>query len=349
MPNQASRGPAAGPPGRQLRVRHEARRLEGRAFTSDMSETLTVLGAVVPVFGITLTGLVLRKLDWLTEEADQSLLRVNINLLLPCLILDSALGNPALRQAGNLLLAPVVGFVTVAVGMALCLALGRWTGTRGAREARTFAVSTGLYNYGFIPLPLAMLMFDQATVGVLCVHNVGVEIAVWTLGVGILAGGLGRDWRKFLNAPLLAIGLALLCNATGLTPLLPKMLLTALHWLAQCAIPLSLILAGAMVTDHLHEFHSAHGWRVIAASLALRVGVLPVLFLLLARGLPAPVELKRVMVLQAAMTGALFPIVMARHYGGDPPTAIRVAISSSVAGLVTIPVWIHLGMRWLGL
>ncbi|MEI2727460.1 MAG: hypothetical protein V9H26_29390 [Verrucomicrobiota bacterium] len=41
-----------------------------------MNEFLTVLGAVLPVFGVAGVGLVIRKLNWLTEEADKSLLRV---------------------------------------------------------------------------------------------------------------------------------------------------------------------------------------------------------------------------------------------------------------------------------
>jgi predicted permease len=54
------------------------------------------------------------------------------------------------------------------------------------------------------------------------------------------------------------------------------------------------------------------------------------------------------MLLQAAMPSAVFPILLARHYGGDPPTAMRVVIGTSVAGLLTIPLWVRFGMRFLG-
>ena len=43
-----------------------------------MSEFVTVLNAVIPIFGIMVIGLVIRRLNWLTEEADQSLLRVTV-------------------------------------------------------------------------------------------------------------------------------------------------------------------------------------------------------------------------------------------------------------------------------
>lgn len=112
---------------------------------------------------------------------------------------------------------------------------------------------------------------------------------------------------------------------------------------------MSILLSGAIVADHLHQFHSAHGWRVIAAGLVLRLGVLPCLFLVLARWLPCSTELKRVIVIQAAMASALFPIAMAKHYGGDPATALRVVVSTSVAGLATIPLWIRYGLKFAGL
>ena len=55
------------------------------------------------------------------------------------------------------------------------------------------------------------------------------------------------------------------------------------------------------------------------------------------------------MVVMAAMPSGTFPIVMARHYGGDQAVALRVAISTSLVSLVTIPLWITAGTRFLGL
>ena len=74
-----------------------------------MNEFKTVLLAVLPVFGIALIGIFVRKSNWLTEEADKSLLRLTINLLTPCLIFDSVLQNQALKQIDNLVLAPAIG------------------------------------------------------------------------------------------------------------------------------------------------------------------------------------------------------------------------------------------------
>lgn len=315
-----------------------------------MNEFLTVLGAVVPVFGLAVVGLVIRKLNWLTEAADQSLLKVNINLLLPCLILDAALGNPALAQMGNLVIAPVLGFVTVALGIGMAKLAAPLHGLRDPAACRTFPVCVGIYNYGYVPVPLALLLFDKQTAGVVFMLSIGVETALWTLGVMTLTGASARQsWRRIINAPLVAVMLALGLNGVGLAGHVPEVVHTGLRLLGQCAVPMALILIGAIVADHLHEFHSASGWRVIGAAVLLRVGVLPVIFLLAGKFIPASLELKRVIVLEAAMPAAVFPIVMARHYAGDPATAMRVVIGTTVVGLVTIPLWIRLGMQWLGL
>jgi hypothetical protein len=208
----------------------------------------------------------------------------------------------------------------------------------------------GIYNYGYVPIPLALLLFDKQTVGVLFLLMVGVETALWTLGVMTLTHQWrGANWRKIINAPLVAIVLALALNTLGWNAIVPEVLRTGVHWLGQCAIPMALILIGAVVADHLHEFRSKSGWRVMGTAVLLRLAVLPLLFLLLAKFLPASVELKRVIVIEAAMPAAVFPIIMARHYGGDAPTALRVVFSTSLVSLLTIPLWIRFGLKFVGL
>lgn len=314
-----------------------------------MSQTSTILNAVVPVFGVMALGIVIRRLNWLTEEADKSLMRVCVNVLLPCLILDKSLGNPALSQPSNLLLAPLVGYLIVAVGMWVAWLAQPLHGLREPAERRTFAVTVGMHNYGYVPLPLALLLFDQKTAGVLFLHIIGVEMAMWTLGVMVMSGGAARDWRRLLNAPLFAIIFAILINALGWDTHEPQVVSTGIHWLGGCAIPLALILIGAIMADHIGDFHSAHGWRVMGVGVALRIGLLPLIFLLVAKFIPMTAEHQRVLVLEAAMPTAVFPVVLSKLYKGDPATAMRAVLSTAVISLVTIPLWIKVGMKWAGL
>ena len=317
-----------------------------------MKEFLTVFGAVLPVFGIIAAGFVLRRVNWLSEEADRSLMRIAINVMLPCLIIHSIIGNTALRQPGNVLMAPLVGLGTVLLGIGLGWICRGFLGLRDPVKGRTFAYCLGIYNYGYVPLPLAILLFPQRpeTVGVLFVHNLGVEIAFWVFGLMLLSGvSIKEGWRKVLNAPVVSILCGLALNYTHGSEWMPQFLLTGAHMLGQCAIPVALLLIGAVVSDEFREFHSAPRWRVMIGACVLRLAVLPILFLLLAKYLPCSAELKSVIVLQSAMPAAVFPIVISKHYGGDLNTALRVVLATSVVGLITIPLWIRFGLAFVGL
>lgn len=313
-----------------------------------MSEFQTVLNAVLPIFAIAMVGALMRQLNWLTSEADTSLLKVTVNLLVPCLIFDSILGNRAFDVGRNIFLPPLVGFGTVALGIPLAMAVQRLTGLKDDKARRTFVFSTAMYNYGYVPFPLALSLFDKETAAVLFVHNVGVEIAMWGFGMVMLSGATLREsWRKILNPPLIMILLTLGLNFTMGKEHVPTFVQTTAHMLGQCAIPFGVLLLGAILADHAHEFRAARGARVAVTSSLVRLGLLPVLFLVIAYYIPATVELKRVIVLEAAMPAAVFPVVMAKHYGGDPATALRVVLATSLVGLITIPLWIRAGMHYV--
>jgi malate permease and related proteins len=119
---------------------------------------------------------------------------------------------------------------------------------------------------------------------------------------------------------------------------------TVLHLLAVCAIPLALLLSGALIADHINKESLRHGSRTIFASIAVRIGALPALILLLTKIAPLDLALKSVLVVQAAMPAAIFPIVVTKVHHGDMPTALQVVLGTSVIGLITIPLWTGFGL-----
>ena len=314
-----------------------------------MSEYLPLLAAVAPVFIQIGLGWLIRRIGWLTEEADASLLRVIVNLLYPCLILDTILGNRALEKAGNVLLAPVVGFCTVVLGYAICYATAPLFGARESRQRRTFAFTTGIYNYGYLALPIAQSRFGTETSGVLFIHNLGVEIALWTIGIMVISGEVrGSGWRKILNGPVIAIVCAAALHFAGARVWMPSVALSAVHSLGATALPIGLILTGATFADHMRDLSTNSRVLTTFGACLLRLAALPLLMLAIARWLPCPIELRRVMIIQAAMPCAVIPVILSKLYGGDPASALRIILVTSVLGLLTIPFWLQFGLRWVG-
>ncbi len=313
---------------------------------------LTLLNAVAPVFFVIGIGYAIRRIGWLSAEADASLMRVIVNLLFPCLILDTILGNEALAKAGNVLLAPAVGFGTVSLGFCLSYYAAPVFGIADPRQRRTFAFTTGLYNYGYVPLPLIQKLFNPQTTAVLFIHNVGVEIAIWTAGIMLLTGAnratlnATERWKMVFNAPVIAILSAVTLHFTGAKIWFPSVALSAVHNMGSAAIPLGLILSGATFADQMRDLKMNNATRVSLGAVTLRLALIPLLMLTLARWLPCPIELRRIIVIQAAMPCALIPVLLTKHYNGEPNTAMRIVLLTSLLSFLSIPLWIQFGLKW---
>jgi predicted permease len=323
-----------------------------------MQQWQTMVAALIPALGIILAGVVVRKLNWLTEEADRTLLHLTIRLLMPCLILREMTRAEFDGAVAGLLIPPALGFGLTLLGFgvaaAVALAMGRSLGLPKLADRRTFILCVGLFNYGFIPYPLARDLFpnDAVTMPTLMLFNVGVDVSLWTVGMLILTGRLSKGWWKgLLNPVVISIVAALVLKFSGVWDLIPPPMMKVAGWpiaklvsdLASCAIPLSLLLTGATIADVWRDANFREGLGVVAGSTLLRLGILPALFLLVAWCLPRGSALANVVVIQAAMPAAMFPIIMARHYGGDAPTAVRVVIGTTLISLITTPLCLALG------
>jgi predicted permease len=305
---------------------------------------------ILPVFGLIAVGVALRRCHWIEGAAETSLIRFVVQVCMPCLVLDSVLGNPTLRNPGNLLLPPLAGFACTAAGFGVAYAAARAIGLEKGGGLRTFALAAGVANYSYLPLPIVGGLWGPEAQGVVLVHNMGVDFCIWSVGLLVLTGASPvSGWRRLVSPMLVTLVLSVAVNLGGLAPHVPAVVLTMAHLLGVCAVPVGLVMTGVNMADYLDAPAKLIHRDVALAACAVRLGVMPLLILALARWLPCPLELKRVLVVQAAMPSAVFPIIIAQYYGGQPLTAVQVVLSTTAAGLVTTPLWIRAGLAWLGL
>jgi malate permease and related proteins len=304
---------------------------------------------VAPVFIVVGSGAALRALGKLKPEADGSLLSVAVNFLYPCFIADVVIKSNALQNPSNVLIAPAVGSATLIIGFAVAFAVAMLMGMNRPQPARTFAFTSAIPNWGYLAIPVVQSLFpgkSQDTLGVLFIHNIGLELTLWSVGVWLLAGE--KSWRRAFNIPFFAILGSLLLSMARASEWLPVFVKESLHFLGQAALPLSLLLTGATFADQFREKNAPAKWSATLAGVFVKIILLPPLFILAARWLPCSVELKRVMVVQAAMPTAMVPVVLARIYGGDSGLSLRIIFATTALGLVTIPLWLRIGFEWIG-
>jgi hypothetical protein len=177
----------------------------------------------------------------------------------------------------------------------------------------------------------------------------GVDLALWSVGLIVLTGASPREGlRKLVTPMLVTLVASVAINLCGLAPAVPGFVTSMARSLGVCAVPIGLLMTGANLAEYLDAPSKLMHRGVAVAACAVRLLVMPALMLCFARWLPCSVELKRVLVVEAAMPTAVFPIIMARYYGGQPLTAVQVVLATTAAGLVASPLWIRAGLAWVG-
>lgn len=313
-----------------------------------MESFWVVIQAVLPVFLVIGIGGVLQRKGAFANDLEKGMFKIVLNVLTPCFILDSILGNEALRDPHNILSAPLIGLAFCGVAALAGLLIAPWIGLQERASKRSFAFAVSIMNYGYIAVPLAQSIFGKETLGMLFVFNLGVEIALWTLGAILLSRqSLMHGFRQINFSVIIAIVLGIILNFAHAQEWAPAFILKTLHYLGTPANPLAVLLIGATFAAALNSFSHDQGWKTMGGGIFLRNLVLPVLILLVARYFPMYDDLRRVLILQAAMPAALYPIVLIKHYHGDATTGLQVIVASTFFGLLTIPFILKIGMSWV--
>jgi predicted permease len=306
-----------------------------------------VIASVMPVYLLMIAGAVLRRIGVLRREHDQGVMHVVFSVMLPCFILDKILGSPLLRSGAAVGWAALLGFGLIMAGILIGLAVGRLMGLERGTGMRTFALSAGCQNFGFTAAPVVEILWGSGALALLFVHNIGVEVAMWSVGVMMMSGDRGISWRKLVNGPIMAVLIGLVLVALGLDDQVTGAVRKSISMIGVGAFPVAILITGATIIDLAAT--EKPSWKVMVGGSVVRLALAPAAILCAAKFLPLATELKQVLVVQAAMPAGLSAILISRMYGGRPGVAVQVVIASTVLSFLTLPWIITWGCAWIGL
>jgi predicted permease len=313
-------------------------------FTADLALVITRLALLLGL------GWFLARQGWVAPASRQSLMRLVIWVFFPAMIFDRVCGNPLIHSGGTALLYLGVGFAMIVTGILVGRVVAQALALPGEVCRRTFAFASGTNNFGYLGIPITAALFDRDVVGVLLVHNVGVEAAVWTVGISVLSGKPGlAGLRNFLQPMPVALFLALGLNFTGLGAAAPAQFVQGCcHAVGECAIPVGTILTGVYLHETLRGFRFFAEPRVTLGIAAVRWLIMPAGLLLVAGTCIADPALRKVMLVQAAMPAGMFTFLIVEMFGGQVQVSLRYAVVTMVCCPLVTPLWLALGSRWLG-
>lgn len=314
-------------------------------FTADLALALARLTLLIGL------GWFLAHRGWVGPHARQPLMRLVVWVFFPAMIFDRVCGNALIRSGGTTALYLGVGFGMIFGGILVGRLAAAALRFPEGNARRTFSYSAGINNFGYLGIPVTAALFDRDVVGVLMVHNVGVEAAVWTVGVAFLSGGSGLKGLKNLAQPItLALVAALVVNFAGYGESAAAKYATQIcHGVGECAIPVGTILTGIFLHEALKGYRFLAEPRVSVGIVLVRGLIIPLLLLGVASMFIADPALRKVMMVQAAMPAGIFSFLIVEMYHGDVMVALRCSVLTMVLCPFVTPFWLYVGSRWLGL
>ncbi len=308
-----------------------------------------ILLILLPIFLLIGAGVLAQRVRIISGDAETGLIRLVVLLLYPCFVFDSVSGASDVTNARSLFVPAILGFLLTSFGVLGGFFTAKAAGFTPTLHQRTFALAVGINNYSYMPLVIVAGMFGPRVRAILLLYNVGVEAAIWTVGVFVLTGhSVAESWRRLISPIFVALVLGVVVAQFGLGSQIPGPVSGTIHTLGVCAVPLGILLAGVNLASSIHSIRDTVELRTSLTSVVLRLGVFPAVWLAVARYAPLLPDLRSVLIVQAAMPTAMISIIAIKLYGGDSKIAARVLLGTTACSLLVTPLWIQAGLAWTG-
>ena len=278
-----------------------------------------------------LVGAIISKTGVLKKEGRSSFLQLLVKVTIPCMILHSfemEIEGDAVMTA---LLATAAGIGCSLIGLALgSLFFGRKE--PGRRKALVF--SSMVNNMGNAGLPIVSMVFGSIGVFITSFGLISNIFFMWSIGLMMYAQCEKNKMAKTIltNPNMIAIMLGVVLFTTGLK--LPSPVSSALDRIGAMTAPLSMMMIGATLADMRPR--DALDRDAFALS-AVRLLILPVLFMVIMRLIGLPDVIWQVITVLFAMPAPTNVAIIAEMYQGDYKFATKVVFVSTVLSLVTVP------------
>lgn len=309
---------------------------------------ITILGALVPVFGLILLGYGCGRTNLLGDRAFEVLNRFVIGITLPVLTFRSiAQMDPDDLAAPSMFVAVTGGaLATYAIGFAI----EKWLG-RTSSEANIAGLCSCFSNTGFVGLPIALLTFGKEAVAPVAVAMLIYSAVIFTVGMVVseMASNHGHGTMKGVRLAALAVSrnALILMAVMGMLWSMLRLPLSGpmdvlLATLAQATAPCALTAIGIFIALPRQSAAPAP----IGRSLVLKLGVHPLITAGFVMMLPPMQPLwAKTAVLMAAMPCGASSFVLAGKAGrwAMELSAWAVTLTTSLASLSLIAV-----LWWLG-
>lgn len=302
----------------------------------------TTLSQMAFLFSLIVIGFILTKSKIVTTDAAGILAKLENNLFIPALVLNTFVQNftvERLQSAWQVLLASIILLLVViplAIGVSKLMTKDQYI-----RNIYTYGLCFS--NFGFMGNAVVSALFPDIFLEYL-IFTLPLWMGIYLWGAPSLLMSDGSKQtlkfrlKSFTNPMFIAMLVGIILGLIGVN--LPNWLNSVISSSANCMSPIAMLLTGITVAniDLVKTFKNG---QIYLISL-VRLLVFPLLFLVIFMFLPLPETLRTCAICSLAMPLGLNTIVIPSAYGKDTSAAAGMAIISHALSCITIPLVLFL-------
>lgn len=312
-----------------------------------MDYLYSILEKILYIIIIMGTGILAKRRRWVSEQGERDITTLTMDFIWPCMIFSSVTTSlDAADVLANLWL-PILSVAIHLVGLGLGLAVSRFMGYYGDRR-RVFLFHAAMNNFLVMALPFAQSLFPGKGAALLAVANLGSMVCLWTMGVFLIAGNLGRrqTLKNIFSPGLVATLASILFVLTGVNRSIPGLITDVMRLVGQPTLFFGLFIAGTQIYKLGAKALKFDVWNILVG--LLRNIVVPGLMLCLALALRGVVgdDALVIFLIVAVTPASVNSVTLAVKYNSAPNLAAEGVLFTHLLAIGTMLGYVAL-IEWL--
>lgn len=302
-----------------------------------MTLFLSTLGQLAYLFAFIAIGFLIAKCGVVSDKAAGVLSKLENFIFVPALVLDTFIKNFTVDQLSSTWKTLLISFAILCLVIPLVMLISRLI-TKSRYERNIFTYALCFSNFGFMGNAVVVALFpDIFLTYIIFTLPLWMAIYLWGAPTLLIADegnkGIKSRLKAFVNPMFIAIIIGIIIGLCAIP--MPKFAMSVIETSSSCMSPIAMLLTG--ITLSTISFKKTFTNLRIYAVSGVRLLLLPLIFLLVARFLPLPHDIFVCALCTLAMPLGLNTIVIPSAYGKDTTVAAGMALISHMLSCITIP------------
>ncbi len=299
-----------------------------------------VLNSVISLFLIMLVGIYGSRKGIISQELNNGLIKILINIFLPFMVVSSFTFTFGPSIKGNIIkgLYYSLGAYSILILASYILLIP----IKGNKKT-IIHFSNVFSNTGYIGFPVLNAIYGPEGVVYGSIFNMFFVIFVWTYGLMLFKGHIEKDelrkevLKTLLNPSIIAVIIGVVIITFNIE--IPRLLYSSINTVGSISGPLSMIILGAIVSKG--KIRSSLGDWKLYYGLMVKMAVLPLILILISLFTHRDIVTNSVIII-ASMPAATMTSIFAESFNKEKDFASIMVLMTTLLSVLTIPILVRI-------